>query len=317
MIRFAIAFAFLLFAWMQPAHALLCNVGVSDLSFGNVDPLSGSPVDSAASGNVNCIGVPLTTIRVCLNINSGTGGADGSGRYLSDGSGGTIRYQLYQDAARTVIWGSTSWGFGGGPVQVDVPIGLGGSGSVPVTLYGRIFGGQTSVLSGNYVSNFSGGQISFPYQVLALFDCNSILGSLPLFATGSFSVSATVPGNCIVTAQDINFGAHGNLNGNIDAAGQLSVTCTPGKNYTLSLDNGQNGSSPAGRKMRKLLDTIGYGLYRDPARTELWGNTPGFDTVSGTGSGSTQLYDVYARVPAQTTPSAGTYSDIVAVTVTY
>jgi len=309
--------ALFVFLWTQPAHALLCGVTVSNLSFGNIDPLSGSPADNAASININCTGVPLTTIRFCLNINSGTGGADGSGRYLSDGTGGTIRYQLYQDAARTVVWGSTTWGFGGSPVQIDVPLSLGGSGSAALTLYGRVFGGQSSVLSGSYTSNFNGLQLSFPYQLIALFDCNSILGFSPLFAVSSFTVSANVPGDCLITAQDINFGAQGHLNASVDAGGQLAITCTPGKNYTVALDNGQNGSSPDARKMRKLLETITYGLYRDAARTQPWGNASGVDTISGTGSGTQQLYDVYARVPAQATPSAGTYTDVVAVTVTY
>jgi spore coat protein U-like protein len=310
-------FALFLLLSSQPAHALLCGVSVSNLSFGNIDPLSGSPADSSAAVTVNCTGVPLTTIRVCLNIASGSGGADGSGRYLSDGAGGVIRYQLYQDAARTVVWGSTTWGLGGSAVQVDVPINVGGSGSAPLTLYGRVFGGQSSVLSGNYTSNFNGLQLSFPYQLIALFDCSSILSFSPLFAISSFMVSADVPGNCVVAAQNINFGSHGNLSGNIDAAGQISLTCTPGKNYTVALDNGQNGSSPGARKMRKVLETITYGLYRDTSRTQLWGNSPGVDTVSGTGSGAEQLYDVYARVPAQTTPGAGTYTDVIAVTVTY
>jgi hypothetical protein len=46
------------------------------------------------------------------------------------------------------------------------------------------------------------------------------------------------------------------------------------------------------------------------------GNTTGH-TVGGTGTGSSQALTVYGRVASQTTPSAGSYSDSVVVTVTY
>ena len=49
----------------------------------------------------------------------------------------------------------------------------------------------------------------------------------------------------------------------------------------------------------------------------MWGNTVGTDTVSATGSGASQAYTVYGRVPMQTTPAAATYTDTITVTVTY
>jgi spore coat protein U-like protein len=60
-----------------------------------------------------------------------------------------------------------------------------------------------------------------------------------------------------------------------------------------------------------------YGLYRDSARSLPWGSTVGTNTSSGTGTGSTQTQTVYGRVATQTTPSPGTYSDSVVVTVGY
>ncbi|EEF26199.1 conserved hypothetical protein [Ricinus communis] len=44
--------------------------------------------------------------------------------------------------------------------------------------------------------------------------------------------------------------------------------------------------------------------------------TPG-STVAGTGTGNAQLLTIYGRVPPQTTPSSGTYTDTVVVTLTY
>ncbi len=64
-------------------------------------------------------------------------------------------------------------------------------------------------------------------------------------------------------------------------------------------------------------NTVGYQLYQNAGRTTVWGNTPGTDTVPGTGSGASQTLTVYGRVPPQTTPPAATYNDSVTVTVNY
>jgi spore coat protein U-like protein len=69
--------------------------------------------------------------------------------------------------------------------------------------------------------------------------------------------------------------------------------------------------------MRNATRYITYELYRNSARTQRWGNTLNTDTVTGTGNGNIQNLSVYGRVPAQTTPNAGTYTDVVVVTVTY
>jgi spore coat protein U-like protein len=62
---------------------------------------------------------------------------------------------------------------------------------------------------------------------------------------------------------------------------------------------------------------IQYELYRDSARSQRWGNTPGTDSSDDTGSGSAQTATVYGRVPAQAVTAAGTYSDTVTVTLTF
>jgi spore coat protein U-like protein len=64
-------------------------------------------------------------------------------------------------------------------------------------------------------------------------------------------------------------------------------------------------------------ETIDYQMFKDAAYTENWGDTVSTDTVSGTGIGTEQSFTVYGRVPAQTTPATGTYTDTVTVTVTF
>jgi spore coat protein U-like protein len=300
----------------MPAQAQTCNVSVSNLTFGNVDVLSGSAVDTSASVGISCSGLLLTSVRLCLALNAGSGGANSSGRFMLNGSN-SLSYQLYQDSARTTIWGSTTWGLPGNPQQIDLPLGLGGSASTTTTIYGRVFGAQSTAPAGSYSSSFSGSQLSFSYATLALFNCNSILLLPPQFAVASFTVSASVVSNCLVNAQSIDFGSQGSLSIAVDANGQVTATCTPQTNYTISLNNGNTGSTPTSRKMSKGSATITYGLYQDNARSQTWGSTVGTDTIAGTGTGGSQSYPVYGRVPPQATPAAGMYTDTVVVTMTY
>jgi spore coat protein U-like protein len=66
---------------------------------------------------------------------------------------------------------------------------------------------------------------------------------------------------------------------------------------------------------------VAYGLFQDSGRTTNWGDNPPpattVDTVGGTGAGSAQSLPVYGRIPPQTTPTQGAYSDTVVVTVYY
>src|SRR5262245_43387628 len=116
---------FVLAAWATPAHALLCNFTVSDMVFDDADVIQAGDI-AEANVTINCTGVAFTTTKLCMNINAGAGGADAAGRYMS-GPGGSLRYQLYQDSNRTVIWGSTTWGLPGGPKEIDVTYPLSGS----------------------------------------------------------------------------------------------------------------------------------------------------------------------------------------------
>jgi spore coat protein U-like protein len=52
--------------------------------------------------------------------------------------------------------------------------------------------------------------------------------------------------------------------------------------------------------------TISYSLYPDAARTLVWGEADGMNTVAGTGNGAVQTLDVYGQIPTQTTLLAST-----------
>jgi spore coat protein U-like protein len=64
--------------------------------------------------------------------------------------------------------------------------------------------------------------------------------------------------------------------------------------------------------------TVGYTIYRNAARTEVWGDgTLGTFLVTGTGTGIVEGAMGYGRVPPQFTPGSGTYTDTVILTVIY
>jgi spore coat protein U-like protein len=151
-------------------------------------------------------------------------------------------------------------------------------------------------------------------------DTGSGRGNLAQTATTQFNVQITIIAECqIDSATDLDFGSSGVLNTNVDAASAIVVTCTSGTAYDVGLNAGQGaGAAVATRFMTGPdADTVEYSLYQDAGRTVVWGDTVGVDTVSATGTGTTQTYDVFGRVPPQDTPQPGTYSDVITVTVTF
>ncbi len=300
----------------QPAAAQTCTFGVTNEVFANVDVIAGGAVDTTATLSVNCTGgVALTTVRILPSIGAGSGGATAAARQMLGPGGATLNYQLYQDTGRTTVWGSYDWAFAATPPTIDLALNAGGSGSTTRTIFGRVLGGQTTAPSGAYASNFTTADDDFVYAPLGVLPCPSIL--LAKAAHPTFSATATVVNNCLINAQNVSFGTAGVLNSNIDAAGQVTVTCTPGATYTIGLDGGNAGAAPGARLMANGAVKITYGLYQDAGRSQLWGSTIGTNTIGGTGNGLPQNLPVFGRVPPQVTPGPGLYSDTINVTVTY
>ncbi len=138
--------------------------------------------------------------------------------------------------------------------------------------------------------------------------------------TADFTVQITIQAACqINSAGLLNFGNNGFITGNVDATSQIVVQCTSTTPYTLGLSAGAGtGATVANRLMTGPSGaTVSYSLYRDAGHTQLWGTTVGTDRQAGTGTGAAQSFTVYGRVPAQTTPVPGVYTDTVRATLTY
>ncbi|AOI91797.1 spore coat U domain-containing protein [Burkholderia pseudomultivorans] len=308
-------------AWCGvPRHAQAesCTAAASNVNFGSVSPITRASVAVTGAVNVTCTWSALTVtpnVLVCLNL----GGT--SPRSLVNGSN-AMQYDLYQDAAHSVAWGSIYSGTTPLSVTLVKPA-LGTTASATVTFYGQITGNQPTVpTTGNssttYSQNFGGNttSVNAGFYLLGAPTCASLTTSNGTFP---FSATATVVNNCNISATNVSFGTASVLSGALTATGSITAQCTNGDAWKIALNGGGSGNVMA-RQMQRSGGggTIGYGLYTDAARSIPWGDgTGGSSTVTGVGTGTSQVVTVYGTVPAQTTPAPGNYSDTITATISF
>jgi spore coat protein U-like protein len=151
------------------------------------------------------------------------------------------------------------------------------------------------------------------------------LVSVPAFAataTAPLNISASVSAVCTISTSPVAFGAYdpvvANAATDLNATGTVTVACTKGAAATIDLGNGGNflGGS---RRMSSGIDFLNYSLYKDAARTLVWG--------TGLAGGTTQAYlaaskaataiTVFGTVPQNQDVTVGAYSDVVLATINY
>ena len=119
----------------------------------------------------------------------------------------------------------------------------------------------------------------------------------------SFNAQITIVAECkIKQLDDLNFGSVGVLDNPVTATANLNIQCSNGVGYTMSFSN----TAP----VQNVSDTMVNG-GEDVAYTAA------LSASSGTGNGNQQTYTISGNVPAQTTPSVGTYTDTQTIYVTY
>ena len=143
--------------------------------------------------------------------------------------------------------------------------------------------------------------------------------------------SAQAAIDCSVSTSGINFGAYDPVaTSPDDVTGNLAVTCTrvifvdvfhvP---FTVSL---QRGSSPSynPRTLRSGTNVLNYNIYRDAARTQVWGDgTNSTLRLSDTSdfvwfqTTQTDNYSLYGRIPALQDVRTGNYSDTITLQITF
>ena len=144
-------------------------------------------------------------------------------------------------------------------------------------------------------------------------------------ATGTMAVQTTVATACTISAAALTFADYDpTSSSDSDATAAISSTCTAGGAAKITMSQGaniQDGSTDAvPKRAMKTGDgeagqILAYFLYSDNDLT-VWGNTDA--TGKGvTGTGSAVTTTVHGQIPKQQAVTAGTFTDTVAVTITY
>jgi spore coat protein U-like protein len=135
----------------------------------------------------------------------------------------------------------------------------------------------------------------------------------------TLAVMTIVAESCVVVARPLTFGTYDPARpGPTDGTATVSVICTGGTTYNVSLDAGTGGgATAAAREMRRDAHLLRYGLYSNSSRTEVCGDPSGTDTLSASPTGAPNDFKIYGRIPPRQAVPSGAYSGAVRITVTY
>jgi len=125
---------------------------------------------------------------------------------------------------------------------------------------------------------------------------------------------ASAANSCSAYASGIAFG---NYYGSVvDVTGTVTVTCTSGQAYDIGLNAGlASGATVTSRSMQNGSALLGYQLFSNSGRTTNWGNSSSTGWVAGTGTGSAQVYTIYAQIPAGETALLESYTDTITASI--
>ena len=145
-----------------------------------------------------------------------------------------------------------------------------------------------------------------------------VLAAMPASATANagdtMTISATVLPTCNLQAGAMAFGALDSARANAAAQAAVTLECTPGTAYAVTMDDGLHGA-------RRMADERGnafldYEIYQDAAGTTPWGATSA-SAVSGVAPSAGKVaISAYGRV-LNATAAPGNYQDVVTVTVQF
>ena len=132
-----------------------------------------------------------------------------------------------------------------------------------------------------------------------------------------YGVESAHAASCSAYASGIAFGGYVASTA-IDITGTITVTCTNGTAYNVSLNAGMGtGGTTTTREMSgSNSTTLGYQMFQNSSHTLNWGNTVGTNTVAGTGNGNAQTYNIYAVLPAGQYDAPGSFTDTITASVT-
>lgn len=136
--------------------------------------------------------------------------------------------------------------------------------------------------------------------------------------SNSMDARVKVDTSCRLTAEPLAFGSVNIFSGQVNATASIQLRCGPSVAYSVALDYGKNFNG-----QRRMSNGIGgffayvpYQIYRNAARTQVWGSTAGTLATGTTPADGLVTLTAYGRVPNSIVlPRA--YADVVTVTVNF
>jgi len=135
--------------------------------------------------------------------------------------------------------------------------------------------------------------------------------------TAVLTVQVTVQEACSIAGTTIDFGTYtGGQQAALDAQGAITYSSCAAGTLTIALDGGTVGTVAARKMGNGNGSNIDYQLYRNSARSQIWGTGGDAQQIVLLESGSGSV-PVYGRIGAGQSVAAGTYTDTVNVTLTF
>jgi len=141
-----------------------------------------------------------------------------------------------------------------------------------------------------------------------------------IWLLGTTSAWAQSP-SCTISVTSVAFGNYNVFTTTADdSTGTITYRCnSSAMNISISLSDGSS-STYSPRTLRKGSEVLQYNLYRNAARTTIWGNGTGGTSVytsANPPNNSNVSVTIYGRIPAQQDVSAGSYSDTVSAVINF
>jgi spore coat protein U-like protein len=149
----------------------------------------------------------------------------------------------------------------------------------------------------------------------------TVTSIMRLLCAAALVIGCAAPASawCSISVSPVNFGTYNVFAGSpTDSVGQVTLFCFLDDNVSVTISKGSSGTYNQ-RAMQNGTERLSYNLFRDAARTVVWGD----------GSGGTSTYivpfailtnvpiPVYGRVPPEQDVRTGAYSDSVTVVVNF
>lgn len=135
--------------------------------------------------------------------------------------------------------------------------------------------------------------------------------------TDVLTVMVTVQEACAISGSTLDFGTYtGGQQNALNGQGQISYTGCAAGTLVIDFDGGASGDVQARRMASNAGGTLGYQLYRNSSRTQVWGSGSNAQQVQLLQAGAGNI-PVYGTIPGGQAAAAGSYTDTVNVTLTF